>query len=79
MAGKNLIYNIKLNRIVENDEEKLSSLVENMLNLNNEEYDMKVENGKASIKIKPTIPSKAKDELKNKAKQLIPSLELTFN
>ena len=79
LSGKNLIYDIKINRIVENDEEKLKSLVENMLGLSKQEYSLEIKESKAQIKIKPIIPSKAKDEVKNKAKNLIPGLEVTFN
>ena len=79
LADRNLVYEIKINRIVENDEEKLKSLLENMLGLTKEEYGVKIEENKATISLKPKIPEKAKEELISKAKKLIPSLEISFS
>lgn len=78
LSGKNLTYEIKINRIVDKDDEKLKSLVENMLGLSQKDYTISIESKKAKIKIKPTIPTPAKDEFKTKAKQLIPALEVSF-
>ncbi len=78
LAGKNLVYEIKINRVIEKDEEKLRSLIENMFNVSPEGYTFDVESNNAKIKFKQVIPTKAKEELKAKAKQLIPSLEITF-
>jgi len=79
LAGKNLVYEIKINKIVEKDDEKLKSLVENMLNLTSEEYSLSLEGNKAKISIKVTIPTQAKEEVKAKAKKLIPGLEVSFS
>lgn len=79
LAGKNLLYEIKINRIVDKDDEKLRALTENMLNLSKDEYTVVLETDKAKLALKPTIPTKAKEELKSKAKELIPSLEIAFN
>lgn len=79
LAGKNIIYEIKINKLIDKDDEKLKSLIENMLGLHNHDYNLEMESNKVKIKIKPVIPTKAKEELKTKAKQLIPSLEITFN
>ncbi len=79
LAGKNLIYEIKINKIITSDEEKLKSLIENTLNLNNKEYEIKIENNKAAVTIKPKIPAKVKEQLKSKVKELIPSLEIIYS
>lgn len=79
LASKNVVYEIKINKVVEKDEERLKSLLENMLNLSSEEYSLSSEQNKAKVSLKKIIPTKAKEELKTKAKQLIPSLEITFN
>ncbi len=76
LAGKNLVYELKLNKIVTNDDEKLKALVENMLDLTSEDYEVKKENNKVTIKLKHKLPSKAKEDFKKKTKELIPSLEV---
>ncbi len=78
LAGKNLIYEIKIEKIIEKDEEKIKSLVENLLGLSKEEYTLEVKENKANLTIKSIIPIQTKEQFKQKAKQLIPSLELVF-
>lgn len=79
LAGKNLVYEVKINRIVDSVVEKLSALVKNMLNLDNKDFEMKLENGRAEVSLKKFLPVKAKDEVKSKSKELIAGVELVFN
>lgn len=79
LASKNLVYEIKINKIVEKDEEKLRSLLESILGLADNESKIKSDNNKATITLKPKIPTDAKEELKTKAKELIPNLEISFS
>ena len=78
LAGKNLVYEIKINKTVDKDEDKIRSLLASLLNLHNEEYTLTIESNKAKVKLKPVIPTKAKEEIIAKAKNLIPSLEIAF-
>ena len=79
LAGKNIVYQIKINKIIDSDKIKLKSLLESMLGLTNKEYELNIENNKAKITLKPTIPPEIKDEFLKKVKGLIPSLETSFN
>lgn len=79
LAGRNLIYEIKINRIVEDEKEKLNGLIENLIGLKKEEYEMKFENKKAEIKVKNhKIPESIKNEFIKKTKELIPGIEISF-
>ncbi len=79
LAGKNIVYEIKINKIIDNDQDKLKSLLENFLGLKNEEYEIKIENNKAAVTIKPAVPAEFKEQLKEKAEELIPSLEMSYS
>lgn len=79
LAGKNVIYTLKINRIIEKDEEKLKSLLENLLGLTEKEYEFKIENKKAAILLKPNIPQEIKAEFIAKVKELILDLELSVS
>ena len=79
LAGKNLVYEIKINRIVEQDEEKLKALIENLLGIQNKEYELKIENKKATLNLKSALPVQIKAEFKKRVKDLIPNLELSLN
>ncbi len=76
LAGKNLLYELKIGKVVEKVEEKLKSLIENMLNLSNDEYVLLVEGIKAKVSLKVAIPILAKKEVIEKAKKLVPALSL---
>ena len=79
LAGKNLVYDIKINNIVEKDYQKVKSLVENMLNLSDKEYFLEMEGNKAKVKLNVTIPNKAKEEVKEKVKKLLSNIDLSFD
>ena len=79
LSGKNLVYELNINRIVEKDDEKIRSLVENMLNLSYNEYELELQGSKANVKLKVTIPNNAKEEVNNKVNKLIPGFELSFS
>ena len=78
LASKNIIYEIKIEKLVTENKEKLSALLLNVLGLINKDYEIKLENNKAEIKLKPKIPEETKEEFKVKAKELIPELEIVF-
>ncbi len=68
LAGKHLIYEIKIKSILTNDEEKLKSLVKMYLN-----SESKLEDSKAIIKTE--IPVKLQEEMIKKLKELLPNIK----
>jgi len=78
LTGKNIIYEIKINKIIEKDEDKLKSMLENELGLSDKEYELKIEDKKAKISLKSKVPQQSKDEFLKNAKKLISSLEASF-
>ncbi len=79
LASKKISYEVTINRIIQEDEEKVKSLVENMFDLRNEEYSLILEKNIAKIKLKAIIPEQAKKEFKEKAKKVISHREIEFS
>jgi len=73
LAGKDLTYNIKINKVITDDGEKVNSIIS--LNLGIKDADVKVENKKATITTKQEIPKELHEDLKKKIKELLPTLE----
>ena len=73
LAGKDLIYDIKVNKIITDDKEKIESILK--VNLGMKDVNVKVENKKATISTKQEIPKEIHEELKKKIKELLPTLE----
>lgn len=78
LAGKNLFYEIKINRIVDDNKEKANALVENLLGLHKKDYTIEISGNNTSIKFSVTIPAEVKNSFLKKAKELIPSLEFSI-
>ena len=77
LSGKELIYELNVKRLIDNDKEKLSALINNSLGI--KEIDTKIEGNKAEITTKYDIPAEVQEELKNMVKELIPSVsDLAF-
>lgn len=79
LAGKNLVYTIKINKVVEEDIAKLKALLENLLGMEEKEYDLKTEGKKATINFKAKLPAEAKNEFLSKAKEIIPDLDVSIS
>ena len=77
-AGKNLVYEIKINKIITEKKEQLDSLLIGLLGLQKKDYTLKMENNKAEITIKQEFPEKLKEEFKLKAQELIPNIEISI-
>ena len=73
LAGKDLVYDIKVKSIITDDKEKIRSILK--LGLDIKDADIKIENNKAAISIKTDIPKELQEELKNKIKALMPQIE----
>src|SRR3989344_3567800 len=69
LAGRDLIYNVKVNRIVEDDKEKLSSLLK--LHLHIKDAEIEINEDSAAIKSKSEIPKEAQEEFKKIAGRTI--------
>jgi len=72
LAGKDLIYDIKINKIITDDKEKIQSIFK--VNLGVKDADVKIENKKVMIKTEPEIPKELQEELKKKIKELLPNM-----
>ncbi len=78
LAGKNLVYEVKINRIVSNDAEKADSLAKNLFDLHKKDYALEIKENKTFIKFNAKVPEEAKKLFLKKAKELIPSLEFSI-
>lgn len=73
LAGKSLIYNIRINKIIVDDKEKINSILK--LNLGIKDAEINIENNKAKITTKHEIPKELHEGLKKVIKELLPALE----
>ena len=73
LAGKDLVYDVKINRIVEDDKEKLNSLLK--LHFHVKDADTTITDGTASIATKTKIPKEAQEEFKKIAFHTILSIK----
>ena len=73
LAGKDIIYTFKINKVLTDDKEKLKSYLK--LGLALEDVDVELKEGNADIKLKKDIPKEAKDQLNKKITELIPSIK----
>ena len=73
LAGKRIVYNVKINRLVEDDKEKLSSLLR--LHLHIKDTEIELNDGNAKISSKEDFPKDAQEELKKIAERTIPAIK----
>ncbi len=73
LAGKDILYHVKINRIVEDTKEKLGSLLKLHLKIADAEIELK--DNSAVIKLKNDIPAQAKEEFKKIAERSIQSIK----
>ncbi len=69
LAGRDLSYKVKINKIITDNAEKIKAYLKISLNL--KDIDVKVENSTAKIKIKE-MPKEVSEKLDKKIKELIP-------
>lgn len=69
LAGKNLIYDIDIRRIIENDEEKLNAFTKLHFNVSSE-----LKENKAKINLK--VPKELQEQFTSKIQKLIPSIKI---
>jgi len=75
LAGKELIYDFKVNKIIEDDEEKLNALLKLQLNLKDIKTEIKEGNATVSLSIKQNLPKPIEEKLTEHIKELIPSIK----
>ena len=79
LAGKELLYKIKLNKKITDDKEKLSSYLK--LSLGTKDFEVEINNNNAKVSLKKEIPQEAEETLKKKIIEAIPNIkhiEFTF-
>ncbi len=78
LASKELSYMIKINKIVIDESEKITSMISLTLNLKKDRINVSVSNGKAAVKTLK-LPDVFQKELEKKIKELVPTVkELVF-
>jgi FKBP-type peptidyl-prolyl cis-trans isomerase SlyD len=73
LAGKDLAYEVKVERIVDDDKQKLESLLKTLLRMKDAEIEMK--EGIASITLKHDLPKEAQEEFRKIAERTVPSVK----
>ena len=77
LASKELVYDIKINKIITDDAEKISSILK--IDMGIEDAGVTVKEKKAAIRISQEIPKEIQEELKKKIKGLLPYIgEITI-
>ncbi len=75
LAGRDLVYEVKLGKLVKDSKKKLESLLFYGLGLS-KQYTLKLEGKKAKLKIETDIPDVVLDNFKKKVKEVIPEIDL---
>jgi FKBP-type peptidyl-prolyl cis-trans isomerase 2 len=73
LSGKDIIYKVKINKIVVDDEKKLKEYLK--LSLNLKDVDATLEGSTAKIKFKREIPHEISERLNKKITELIPNIK----
>lgn len=79
LSGKELVYDIKVNRIVTDKKEQVMSLLSLILSLKKEDADVEIKDSEAKIKVKKKLPEEVLKKVKAKIKELVKlsKIELT--
>src|SRR3989338_1278987 len=73
LAGKNIVYKVKVNKILEDDSEKLKSLLDSHFHLHDAQIELK--EGNATVKTHHKVPKEAFDEIKGIVRRMIPNIK----
>ena len=73
LAGKDLVYSVKINKIVDGNKEKINSLLKMHLHIKDAEVELKEDS--AEIKSKHNIPKNAIEEFKEIVAKTIPNIK----
>ncbi len=73
LAGKELLYKIKINKKITDDKEKLSGYLK--LSLGTKDIEVKIENNNAKISLKKEIPKELQEKLSKKITEIISNIK----
>ena len=73
LSGKDLVYDVKIKRIVENDNEKLKSLLKMHLHIKDVVIELKEDS--ANINLKKSLPKQAQEEFKKIVERTMPNIK----
>ena len=73
LAGKDLVYHVKINKIVDDNNEKLKSLLK--LHLHTKDAGIELADDSAQIKLKTSIPPQSQEEFRKVVDRSIPSIK----
>lgn len=73
LAGKELQYKIKVNKMIMDDNVKLKNYIN--LSLGSKDFSTEIKENNATIKVKVEVPDIAKEKLSEKIKELIPNIK----
>ncbi len=76
LAGKDVVYDIKINRIIGEEKEKISSYMKSLLGI--KDIDVSIENDTAKIKLKEELPKEIKEHLEKKITELTAVKKVDF-
>ena len=83
LAGKNLVYNVKINKIIDDSKKKIESLLKMHLHIKDAEIELKGESNASelssqlsvNINLKESMPKQAQEEFKKVVERTIPGIK----
>lgn len=78
LAGKDLVYELKINKIIEDNILKIKSILLNGIGLDEKDYKIDEREGKIDIKLKKDMDDKVKEKIKEVVKKLAKT-DLSFS
>jgi len=78
LAGKDLIYDVKINRIIDDNILKISSILLNGIGLDENDYKIEEKAGRIDIKLKKDIDENVKEKIKKAVKELV-KIDISFS
>ena len=78
LAGKDLVYEVKINKIIEDNILKIRSILLNGVGLDEKYYKIEEKDGKIDIKLKKDMDNKVKEKIKGVVRRLV-NVDLSFS
>jgi len=73
LAGKDLVYKVKINKKIIDDKEKLNGYLK--LSLGTKDIETEINSNEAKVKLKKGIPKEAEERLSKKITEIIPNIK----
>ena len=73
LAGRDIIYKVKINKIITDDNEKVKAYLKVSLNI--KDFNLKIENNIAKITFKKELPKEISERLNKKITELVPNIK----